>query len=321
QVDYADTTTNEDALQQLTGYDAGAGRPITPNSAFNALREARDEYGADLVAFVRRYREPEQSGCGIAWLLGMNGSGIDASRDAEFGYAVISDGEDLDEGDGFSYFCSDFSLAHEFGHLMGQAHNQEDAAGRAGAHSYSYGYRETSPSGFFTIMAYPLGDAQLEIPHFANPSVRYQNRVTGTANADNVRSMNLTMPIVANFRATVVPLPNRKSDFNKDGVSDILWRNTSDGRNTIWLSANNGTQQAVATVGNKAWRVFGIGDFDGDGTADILWRNTSNGQNTIYLGGKNTTQRTVATVGLAWQIVGVGDFNGDGLSDVLWRNP
>src|SRR5690606_25423601 len=158
QVDYADTTTNEDALQQLTGYDAGAGRPITPNSAFNALREARDEYGADLVAFVRRYREPEQSGCGIAWLLGMNGSGIDASRDAEFGYAVISDGEDLDEGDGFSYFCSDFSLAHEFGHLMGQAHNQEDAAGRAGAHSYSYGYRETSPSGFFTIMAYPLGD-------------------------------------------------------------------------------------------------------------------------------------------------------------------
>src|SRR5690606_37666893 len=143
QVNYADTSDNEETLQQLTGYDADARQPITPNSAFNALRAARDEYGADLVAFVRAYREPEQNGCGIAWLLGMNGSGIQASRDAEFGYAVISDGEDRDERDGFSYFCSDFSLAHEFGHLMGQAHNSEDAAGRAGAHAYSYGYRES----------------------------------------------------------------------------------------------------------------------------------------------------------------------------------
>lgn len=318
QVNYPDNTDNADALQKLSGYDARSGQPITPDAAFNELRKARDDYGGDLVALLRPFREPEQDGCGIAWLLGAGQRQI-TSSDESLAYAVVSDGDDVGN-DGQTYMCSDYSLAHELGHLMGQAHNQADSQ-YPGTHAYSYGYRESSSSGFFTIMAYPLGDAQLEIPHFANPSVRYQNRVTGTANADNVRSMNLTMPIVANFRATVVPLPNRKSDFNKDGVSDILWRNTSDGRNTIWLSANNGTQQAVATVGNKAWRVFGIGDFDGDGTADILWRNTSNGQNTIYLGGKNTTQRTVATVGLAWQIVGVGDFNGDGLSDVLWRNP
>src|SRR5690606_2629312 len=99
QVSYADTSDNQETLQQLTGYNADTQQPITPNSAFNALRAAREEYGADLVAFVRRYREPEQDGCGIAWLLGMNRSGISAADDAAFAYAVVSDGEDHDEGD------------------------------------------------------------------------------------------------------------------------------------------------------------------------------------------------------------------------------
>src|SRR5690606_10307514 len=94
QVNYADTSSNRDTLQQLTGYNVDTQQPMTPNAAFNALRAARDEYGADLVAFVRRYREPEQDGCGIAWLLGMDGSDISASSDAEFAYAVVSDGED-----------------------------------------------------------------------------------------------------------------------------------------------------------------------------------------------------------------------------------
>src|SRR5690606_5192380 len=125
-VNYGDNTSNRDTLQQLTGYNASTQQPVTPNSAFNALRAARDEYGADLVALVRRYREPEQDGCGIAWLLGNGESenpGITAN-DAPFGYAVVSDGEDRDEGDNNTYFCSDFSLAHEFGHLMGQAHDE-----------------------------------------------------------------------------------------------------------------------------------------------------------------------------------------------------
>lgn len=323
QVDYADTTTNEDALQQLTGYDAGAGRPITPNSAFNALREARDEYGADLVAFVRRYREPEQSGCGIAWLLGMNGSGIDASRDAEFGYAVISDGEDLDEGDGFSYFCSDFSLAHEFGHLMGQAHNQEDAAGRAGAHSYSYGYRETSPSGFFTIMAYPLGDGQLEIPHFANPSVRYQNRPTGSAGADNVRSMNQTMPIVSEFRATVVPLPYTRYDVNGNGFGDILWQHAGNRQFAYWLM-NGASRTGSSTIGNitNGYTVIATGDFNGDGRADLVWSNPALRDLYVWLGNANGkfTARSLGTYPAGWTLVGTGDANRDGKSDLYWFN-
>ncbi|WP_158636521.1 FG-GAP-like repeat-containing protein [Luteimonas marina] len=319
-VTYADTSDNQDALQKLTGYDATTQQPITVDSAFTALRSARNEYGADVVAFVRGYREPEQDGCGIAWLLGMNQSGITVAGDAEFAYAVVSDGEDRDEGDGNTYFCSDYSLAHELGHVMGQAHNTQDAQGRAGAHTYSYGYRESSATGFFTIMAYPSGDNQIEAPYFANPAVNYLNRPTGTATADNVRSMNQTMPIIAQFRATVVPLGNVRSDFDGDGKSDVIFRNSSTGQNAIWKSVNIATQQQMATVASQAWIIAGTGDFNGDGKVDVLWRNTSTGNNVIWRSGLHSQQQTVATVANQnWKVAGVGDFNGDGVADILWR--
>ncbi|TYT27147.1 hypothetical protein FZO89_13245 [Luteimonas viscosa] len=320
QVNYADNSDNQEALQQLTGYNADTQQPITPNSAFNALREAREEYGADLVAFVRRYREPEQDGCGIAWLLGMNGSGISAANDAAFGYAVVSDGEDRDESDNNTYFCSDFSLAHELGHLMGQAHNEEDAAD-AGAHEYSYGYREASATGFHTIMAYPSGASQIEAPHFANPSVKYVNRPTGTAMEDNARSMNQTMPVIANFRATVVPLSDVRSDIDGDGKADIIFRHTGNGKNVIWKSANRATQEAMVTTTDQAWTIVGTGDINGDGKADVVWRNTVTGQNLVWPGGKRQQQQNlVGVTDQNWKIVGIGDFNGDGIDDLLWRN-
>ena len=48
--------------------------------AFNALRAAREQYGADLVSLVRSFRDPENDGCGIAWLIGGGQSGISDQR-------------------------------------------------------------------------------------------------------------------------------------------------------------------------------------------------------------------------------------------------
>jgi hypothetical protein len=316
-VSYADTSPNRDALRQLTGYNDETQQPITPNAAFNPLRAARDQYGADLVAFVRRYREPQQDGCGIAWLLGMNQSALSAADEA-FGYAVVSDGSDRDEGDSNTYFCSQFSLAHELGHLMGQAHDRTNATD-GGRHTYSYGYRETASNGFFTIMAYPSGNGQIEAPHFANPAVRFSNRATGTATEDNVRSMNQTMPIVAQFRATVVPLPGVRSDINGDGKSDVVFRNTNNGRNLVWRSALSSTQDNLTTVASQAWTIVGTGDFNSDGKSDVLWRNTSTGANRIWRSGLSTQLQPVTAANRAWQVVGIGDFNGDGTSDIVWR--
>lgn len=327
QVSYPDATSNNDTLEKLTGYqgatDSTPGGQIPVDPAFTTLRAARDQYGADLVSLVRRFRTPENDGCGIAWLIGGDQSGISTS-DNYFGYSVVADHRpglgDVDEGDGKTYVCRQETLAHELGHNMGQAHNAEDSTS-TGAHSYSYGYREASSTGFYTVMAYRQpNSSQTAIPYFANPRVTYDGRVTGTASADNALSLGQTMPLIAGFRAVVVPLGRPDSDFNGDGKSDILWRNLGNGTNTIWRSADSATTQAVATVGSLAWRVVGVGDFDGDGRSDILWRNSDNGSNAIWRSANVATTQAIATAALSWQVAGVGDFNGDNRFDVLWRN-
>ena len=118
-------------------------------------------------------------------------------------------------------------------------------------------------------------------------------------------------------------------DFNGDGLSDILWRNTS-GDTAVWTA--NGYVGAVSAFNghdlgmvDTSWRIAGVGDFNGDGRADILWR-YSNGDTVIWDSSganalaSNATAQNLGVVDPSWQIAGVGDFNGDGLADILWRN-
>jgi len=312
-VNYTDASSNDSALNDLSGSDGSNTVPIP--ASLLPLRQARDQYGGDLVSFVRKFNNTAHDGCGLAWLLGGGGSGI-SSGHAAYGYSVVSDGSDG------GFFCRSETLAHELGHNMGQNHNVEDSGGDSGVHPYSYGYRETTATGFFTIMAYRAGDSQHSVPYFANPSVLVEGRPAGIANAaDNVRSLAQTMPIVAGFRGATVPLARVRADFDGDGMSDILWRNASTGSNSIWRSANASSTQGVTAIPNPAWRVAGTGDFDADGRADIFWRNLSTGQNAIWRSANSGMGQVLTTVNdLNWKIAGIGDFDGDGRSDVLWRH-
>ena len=102
-----------------------------------------------------------------------------------------------------------------------------------------------------------------------------------------------------------VPVQKRRYDFNGDGKSDILWRNGSTGANSIWLSANSATKQAVASLLDLAWTVVGSGDYNGDGRADIQWRNGATGANS-YWPSANQAMKQVLTAqpDLAWSVVG-----------------
>ena len=327
-VNYSDTVGKNDAtLRKLTGYDETTQQDVPVDPAFTALRNAREQYGADLVALVRSYREPEQDGCGIAWLIGMNQRAISATADARFGYAVVGDGTDVDESDSRTYKCSFYALAHELGHLMGQAHNTEDAAGRAGAHAYSYGYREAASTGFFTIMAYPRDDTQAvnEIGNFANPDVSVSGRATGVANAsDNVRSMNLTMPIVSGFRDTLVPVTGGlTNDINADGRSDLLFRyGTTGGVAAYWLMNGVAISSASSGIPAPAGHEVAItGDFNGDSRMDVIWQRASDGNLVMWRGNSTGGFDTVGvgSIGSGWRVVSAGDINGDGLSDLMFR--
>lgn len=320
QVTYPDNTANSQTLEQLTGFRSGAGQIPVPE-ALQPLRAARDEFGGDLVALVRAFRTPENDGCGIAWLIG-GGQGAFTTNSAPFGYAVVSDGSDRDERDNITYLCREDTLGHEFGHNLGQAHNIEDST-RPGVHVYSYGYREASPTGFYTVMSYRLrNSSQTSILHFANPAVSVAGRPTGIADsADNVRSMNQTIPVVAEFRARTVPFDGDiGSDLNGDTRDDIVWHNPGADRAAFWLM--NGSQIAGSAVvdAQPGLALIGTGDFNGDGRSEVLW----DGDGTMYRSTFTGAGFTAIVIGFhepGWIPQAAGDLNGDGRDDIIWHNP
>ncbi len=96
-------------------------------------------------------------------------------------------------------------------------------------------------------------------------------------------------------------------DFNGDGHTDILWRDTNTGTLSIWFL--NGTQvTSSATIGILAsnWNVAQIGDYDGDGKSDILFLDSS-GDVAMWLMNGATVSSSVGigNVGTTWQVQNV----------------
>ncbi len=118
-------------------------------------------------------------------------------------------------------------------------------------------------------------------------------------------------------------------DFNGDGLTDVLWRNT-DGTVLVWTmsGATILSQLALATPDGQVvrpgsdWQIQGTGDFNADGQSDILWRNTNGTVQLWLISGNTILSRPNLPVvpGSDWQIQGTGDFNANGTTDILWRN-
>jgi FG-GAP-like repeat len=151
-------------------------------------------------------------------------------------------------------------------------------------------------------------------PSNTNNAWGFNQLITGTSSGDWTTRAALegtTSPTIA----------NNTHDFNGDGKSDILWRNTG-GDVDIWLM--NGSQALQALdLGNvpTVWSIVGQRDFNGDGKADILWRHSDGDVDIWFMNGLQVTQSVdIGNVPSAWTIVGTGDFNGDGKGDILWRN-
>jgi FG-GAP-like repeat len=121
------------------------------------------------------------------------------------------------------------------------------------------------------------------------------------------------------------PMATNTHDYNGDGKSDILWRDTS-GNVAIWeMIGTSVLNPTAAFVGNVStvWKIVGTGDFNADGKSDILWRDTSGNVAIWEMNGTsvlNPTATFVGNVPTSWLIIGFGDFNGDGKSDVLWHD-
>ena len=186
EVNYPDIGDNSAALTDLQSSAA--------TSPLAAVHAARDQYGADLVSLMRVYGSTQGS-CGVGYIM-------QSDHDPNYAFAEFSDGQ-YDELNGYYSYCTTLTLAHEMGHNLGAAHNQQIAP-TGGLFPYSYGYRDDAAN-FYDIMAYGLsGQQQFEI--YSTPLITNCNGVPcGTsATADVSRTLRQTMPIAANFRATAV---------------------------------------------------------------------------------------------------------------------
>ena len=188
----------------------------------------------------------------------------------------------------------------------------------------SYGfYDEGLDGGYFTLNGVALNNQQWNyVPSSELSSLKYVAGTTSGIDDVDVEvwdGQNLSYYSQATV-TTAASLPP-PSDFNGDGRSDILWRNT-DGDTVVWNSNGSGgsTGQDLGVVGTD-WQIAGTGDFNGDGQSDILWRNT-NGDTVLWNsnGSGSFIGEDLGIVSSAWQIAGTGDFNGDGQADILWRN-
>ena len=122
----------------------------------------------------------------------------------------------------------------------------------------------------------------------------------------------------------------QRGDLNRDGMNDLLVRNTTTGVNRVWFLSGPSTVLSKQTIDSKpvdvcGWYMGASADFDYDGVNDIVWHGPGCSSTEIWRMGGATGLTHVSTVSLpsvdnAWVLIGSGDFNGDSRPDLVWKS-
>lgn len=239
QINYADNTVNSDALDQL-GYGKGA---------FSGVFALRDKVGADMVTLLRPFNYAAQKTCGTAYLAAANGRPMAGFSD--YAFSVVSDGHDTAAG----RYCTDYGLAHELGHNMGNKHDRatERAAGDTSTGAFPYAFGFGVEGRFGTIMSYQSP----RVGKFSNPNDHScgGNMACGVSEndvhhaANDALSLNNVRIAIAAFRPTRVPQTHGISGtITRDGKGLANVTVTADGAKCT-RTGSSGTYSCTASSG------------------------------------------------------------------------
>ncbi len=137
------------------------------------VKSWRDQYKADLVCLLVKSNSGSTMGIGhLGTANGNAGAAFSVCKVKAVGSPIRS-------------------FAHEIGHNLGCGHAQ-DQGGSSGAFAYSYGWRfkGTDDKNYRTLLSYQKETTEPRIPYYSAPSVSYQGTATGTATADNAKTIS-----------------------------------------------------------------------------------------------------------------------------------
>ena len=118
---------------------------------------------------------------------------------------------------------------------------------------------------------------------------------------------------------------NGAGDFDGDGITDIIIRNSVSGS---WFIYNMSGSHIISTgyvplESAKYVGVQAVSDFNNDGFADVLVRNENTGEWTINLLNNRVVVDSISppmSTVTTWQIVAAKDFDGNGSADIMIRS-
>jgi len=197
EINYVESSSISQDLTRLRNGDSVLAEALT----------LRDIYGADLVSL---WVDTPEATCGIGYVL--SNPSLPASTLASIGFSVAER----------QCATGNYTFGHEMGHNMGAHHAKDDlnsdGSVPVGAYPYSNGYKnKTGTNRFRTIMAYDAGCNCPRIDYWSNPNVNFEGLPTGIdpsspSSAANYLTLNMTMQLVANYRASLAGPPPGGTD-------------------------------------------------------------------------------------------------------------
>jgi hypothetical protein len=121
------------------------------------------------------------------------------------------------------------------------------------------------------------------------------------------------------------------TDFNQDGVPDLVWQHDATWQVAVWYLGGSGgailqSWRWLDPNGQFDRQVVAAADVDRSGVPDLVWQNERTNQVVVwYMGAPDGAAllnwQWIDIQGQpGWRVAAAADFNGDGTTDLIWLN-